>query len=232
MRIGFANVIDAFHVVGPGDIPTRFFDEARRSTAPSIVLTDALHRVAAAQSADVDAEVEARWNLVETAWELGVTRSIIGYEPDGELLVVGGRRRRSVTNAAPALNGHQKGRCFYCYRRIEVRTGSTAPAEVDHLFPHVLERLGIASNLDGVWNLVLACVPCNRGPQGKFDLAPDSSYVHRLHRRNEYLIGSHHPLRETLILQTERRRPIDVDSCCGCSMLPEAIGWFPGRLQR
>jgi hypothetical protein len=37
---------------------------------------------------------------------------------------------------------------------------------------------------------------------GKFDAVPTIKYLERLHTRNEYLISSHHPLRETLIQQT------------------------------
>ena len=75
-------------------------------------------------------------------------------------------------------------------------------ADIDHVFPHVLARLGLLSNIDGIWNLVLACPQCNRGPNGKFDYTPAALYIERLHRRNEYLISSHHPLRETLMMQT------------------------------
>lgn len=57
-------------------------------------------------------------------------------------------------------------------------------------------------NFDGVWNLVLSCSSCNRGSRGKFDRIPSGRLVQRLHNRNEYLIGSHHPLRETLMKQT------------------------------
>lgn len=59
-------------------------------------------------------------------------------------------------------------------------------------------------NLDGVWNLVLSCRRCNRGKQGKSARVPALHFLERLHRRNEYLIGSHHPLRETLMTQTGR----------------------------
>jgi len=45
---------------------------------------------------------------------------------------------------------------------------------------------------------------CNRGLQGKFARVPDLRYLERLQRRNNYLIDSHHPLRETLINQTGR----------------------------
>lgn len=55
--------------------------------------------------------------------------------------------------------------------------------------------------MNGVWNLVLACRECNRGTGGKFDLVPPLPLLERLHRRNEFLITSPHPLRETLMLQ-------------------------------
>ena len=42
----------------------------------------------------------------------------------------------------------------------------------------------------------------NRGHGGKFASLPSANYLQRLHRRNEWLIASHHPLRETLISQT------------------------------
>ncbi len=64
-------------------------------------------------------------------------------------------------------------------------------------------------NIDGVWNLTLACPMCNRGPNGKFSKIPAIKYLERLHKRNEFLISSHHPLRETIMNQTgktERRR--------------------------
>ena len=57
-------------------------------------------------------------------------------------------------------------------------------------------------NLNGVWNLVLCCPMCNRGSNGKFARVPAIKYLDRLHRRNEFLIGSHHPLRETIMNQT------------------------------
>lgn len=57
-------------------------------------------------------------------------------------------------------------------------------------------------NLNGVWNLVLACPTCNRGRNAKFASIPATKYLERLHKRNEYLINSHHPLRETLLMQT------------------------------
>lgn len=202
-RLGFVNVIDAFHIVGPGEIPVRFFIDERRARTPSIRLTDAMHDLASSAESGILDETEARWRLVETAWDLGTSASTIEYDQLSGFLVTS-TRRRSITRARHALAGYQKGKCFYCYRPIEIITGSVELADVDHLFPHVLQRLRILSNLDGVWNLVLACPTCNRGPAGKFDRTPHHDYVGRLHRRNEYLILSHHPLRQTLIAQTGR----------------------------
>ena len=74
--------------------------------------------------------------------------------------------------------------------------------DVDHFFPHALSSQVPGVNWDGVWNLVLVCPDCNRGEGGKFARIPATEYLCRLNRRNEYLIGSHHPLREMLIAQT------------------------------
>lgn len=75
-------------------------------------------------------------------------------------------------------------------------------AEVDHLFPHILKPYRVADPIDGIWNLVLACADCNRGEQGKFAKLPELQYIERLHKRNNFFITSHHPLRDTLIAQT------------------------------
>ena len=126
------------------------------------------------------------------------------YEPQSNLLVVeGGKvRRRAITGLREALNGYQKGRCFYCRRDIEA-----GHADVDHFLPHTLLPFGVVPNIDGIWDLVLACADCNRGPDGKFARVPELRFLERLRQRNEFLISSHHPLRETLILQTGATEP-------------------------
>lgn len=212
-KLGFQNVIDAFHVVGDGPVPERFFIDERRSSTRGICLTDSVLELAAETSDDLESEAEARWRLVETAWELNLPREVlrVSYDPDGELLLPAARaRRKAITGARDALNGYQKGHCFYCFGSVRITAGSAASAEVDHFFPHLLKRtdLGSAVNFDGVWNLVLACRACN-GSGGKSGSVPDLHYVERLHKRNEFLIASHHPLRPTLMAQTgatERER--------------------------
>src|SRR5262249_1969427 len=155
---------------------------------------------------NVPLEIEARWRLAEAAWELNLPGSAVGVGYDEGLgcLVAESRlaRRRAITSCRDALNGYQKGKCFYCFGNVSLVEGAEDLADVDHFFPHRLKGFRVADPIDGVWNLVLACQVCNRGAQGKFDLLPELPYLERLHRRNEFLIDSHHPLRETLILQT------------------------------
>jgi len=92
-------------------------------------------------------------------------------------------------------------KCFYCAAPLSLVAGSSN-TDVDHFFPHALKQRRLCINFDGVWNLVLSCAVCNRGKHGKFDRIPSAKLLDRLFGRNEYFIGSHHPLRETLINQT------------------------------
>jgi hypothetical protein len=204
MLLGFNNVIDAFHVVGDGEVPTRFFID-ERSTTGGIRLTDELFKLSTSEAAaDLSLEAEARWRLVEEAWDARAdgTQLIVLYDAPRELLVpalLG--KRRAITEVRPALNGYQKGHCFYCFSAISLTDPSTA-TDVDHFFPHVLMSRGMGVDLDLPWNLVLACATCNRGPAGKHAALPSERYVQRLHKRNEYLIESNHPLKQSLIAMT------------------------------
>ncbi|MEH2212952.1 HNH endonuclease domain-containing protein [Nostoc sp.] len=202
---GFENVIDAFHNLSVGETAVRFFVDERRGANKGIILTNELFKLLEKlQSENLPHEVEARWRLVETAWELNISRNLIsiGYDPNNQLLFTFSDRRRrvDVTSCRDALNGYQKGKCFYSFADISIEPGSTNLADVDHFIPYSLNEY--ISNIDGVWNLVLSSTECNRGKRGKFDRLPDIKYLDRLHNRNEFLITSNHPLRETLIQQT------------------------------
>jgi hypothetical protein len=207
VKLGFNNVIDAFHVVHNGDIAVKFFTDERNGSEKGIRLTEDLFRLTEQfQYRNLPAEVEARWRLVETSWELKLPRHVltVSYDAETELLVVNDRlfERKTITGCRDALNGYQKGKCFYCFGDISVAATADDLADVDHFFPHTLKPHGIGDVIDGVWNLVLACQTCNRGAKGKFAQLPGLTFLERLHRRNNFLIESHHPLRETLILQT------------------------------
>jgi hypothetical protein len=191
------------------ELDRRFYIDERKASPSGIRLTDDLYRlVKEARGAELMPEIEARWRLVETAWELNISRSLITVQHDVELeklFVENFLRRRNVTSTREALNGYQRGKCFFCYDRISVISGLPDIAHVDHFFPHVLKRHGMGSILDGVWNLVLACKSCN-GIQEKGAKVPHTDLLERLHKRNEYLIDSNHPLKETLIHQTGRKK--------------------------
>lgn len=201
VQLGFNNVIDAFHVVDQSEVATRFFTDERR-TGGGIRLTEPLHILATEARAELHGEVEARWRLVETAWGLNLPRQLltVEFEPTNDSLVVP-RRRTNITGARAALNGYQKGHCFYCFDAIHIASGAERLCQVDHLFPWSLGTVVGGAPVDGVWNLVLACARCN-GWHEKSDRPPAATYVERLHRRNEFLIASHHPLRPTLLDQT------------------------------
>jgi hypothetical protein len=205
-RLGFNNVIDAFHVVGSGPVPVRFFEDERggnRGGGGVIRLTDDLRRLAGSvQGGGLAEEAEARWRLVETAWQLDLPRAGVAVQADAaqDLLFVEQDRRirrTSLSRVRGALNGYQRGRCFYCAAEVPL-----AAADVDHFFPWMLKKRGEMPDADGVWNLVLACRGCNRGERGKFAAVPSPRLVARLHERNNWLVDSHHPLRETIMLQT------------------------------
>lgn len=207
VELGFVNVIDAFHVVNQGEIPRRFFIDQRKQ-GNSIQLTDDLFSlIETFQAINLPSETEARWKLVETAWSLNISPSllVVKFDSNAQNLFIEEREiRQTVTSCRDALNGYQKGKCFYCLHEISILGSEETKGDVDHFFPNTLKQVFPADkiNLDGVWNLVLSCKNCNRGPKGKFARIPELNYLERLHTRNNYLIDSYHPLRETLINQT------------------------------
>ena len=203
---GFRYVLDAFHTVGGGVVPISFFSQEKNKV---LHLTDellAMPQTVPFQFSALTREIEARWRLVETAWSLNIIPSALMVQPDQEtqsLFVLDSqRKRRDLTSTRDALNGYQKGYCFYCEHELSLLKDDLIFAEVDHFFPHTLMQYLANTYLDGVWNLVLACVSCNRGNGGKFARIPALTFLQKLFTRNEYLIYSHHPLRETLINQT------------------------------
>jgi len=205
--LGFNNVIDAFHIVNRAEVPKRFFIDERKERQ-GIVITDELLKLKEQiQFINLPFEVEARWRLVETAWSLNLNPKLLEVKYDSERNLFFAQnelsRRINITSSRDSLNGYQKGKCFYCFKEIVV-DGSDPDrmADVEHFFPHVLAPLLPQININGVWNLVLSCKECNRGEEGKFERVPVLNILERLNDRNEYLIDSHHPLRQTLINQT------------------------------
>ncbi|MFF4991865.1 HNH endonuclease [Streptosporangium saharense] len=195
VQYGFANVIDAFPQLSGTPAPVRFYEDRRRSSTPGLVLRDELLELALSAHAPLlSVETTARWRLVETAWESGVSRAVLTpelvYDPATQGLLL---RRKPVTGVVAALSGYQDGRCAYCDQAM-------AQPVVEHVLPwKLLTRQWNGPDVDTVWNLVLACRPCN---DAKRDRAPHEAWMPWLEQRNNDLIESRHPLREVLMAQT------------------------------
>jgi hypothetical protein len=203
---GFINVIDAFQNVNGDIIPNKFYEKDYTGNTKRIVVTDDLLKLKeSVQFTNFDSEVEARWNLVETAWNININPNLLEVKIDDDLqtlfLESEFMRRKNITSSRAALNGYQKGKCFYSFQDISINSGSNNICAVDHFFPHVhkskLNEIG--SNVNGVWNLVLADKFVNLDKSAKI---PELKYLERLYKRNEFYIASKHPLGETIVNQT------------------------------
>lgn len=206
-KLGFVNVIDAFQNVNGGIIPNPFYEKNFSVGKKEIVITDNLLKLRDSfQYKNLDQEVEARWKLVETAWNLQVSRNLLNvqYNEDNSFLFVQENimRRVNITSVRDALNGYQKGKCFYSFKDISIsRNDLNEICAVDHFLPHIhkIHHNDEGANINGVWNLVLADSKVNNDKRAKI---PERKFLERLFNRNEFYIESKHPLAETIINQT------------------------------
>lgn len=103
-KLGFVNVIDAFHNLDARELPSRFFVDERRSSG-GIRLTDDFWRLSSGLSLEgLTHETEARWRLVETAWELGLNRSLIAFDDKTVDLFVNQANKRQAVTSCPAMH--------------------------------------------------------------------------------------------------------------------------------
>ena len=214
-KVGFNVVLDAFHYLPNDELPSSFYKKEVQGRKLGINLTDDLYKLnEGTQVGNMFEEIEGRWNLVETAWSERNPRLEIKYDgnleeffalkavsPEGYLH---SHNRVSLTPVRKPLNGYQKGKCFYCFGPISINSNEKNTCDVDHFIPlSVQYNSQYDLDLNGVWNLVLTCADCNRGEDnGKFARLPQEHLLERLHKRNEYLIESNHPLKETLVMKT------------------------------
>jgi len=205
-KLGFVNVVDAFQNLNGAQIPDIFYEKNYKSGKKEIIIKDNLLKLKESfHFQNFNQEVEARWNLVETAWNLNINPKLleVKYDEDKSLFFIENdfMRRTDITSVRASLNGYQKGKCFYSFQDISVISGSTTLCEVDHFFPHVNKTIHnqFGANINGVWNLVLANKDVNRNKSAKI---PEKRFLQRLYNRNEFYIQSKHPLAETIINQT------------------------------
>lgn len=207
-KYGFVNVVDAFQNINGGSIQNKFYDKDFNGKSKKIIITDDLLKLKeSTQFLNLDDEVEARWNLVETAWNLQINPNMLEVKIDVNLQTLfienSFMKRKEITSARASLNGYQKGKCFYSFQDISIISGQENTCTVDHFFPHVhkinLNQNG--ANVNGVWNLVLTDKFVNLDKRAKI---PELKYLERLYKRNEFYIASKHPLGETITNQTGR----------------------------
>ena len=203
---GFVNVVDAFQNVNGDQIPNLFYHKNYIGRKKEIVFTDELLRLKESfHFQNFDQEVEARWNLVETAWNLNINPNLleVKYDKSNSIFFIQNdlMKRKDVTSVKDALNGYQKGKCFYSFQDISINSTSQNICDVDHFLPHSnkLTHSKNGANINGVWNLVLADSTINRQKSSK---VPQKRFLNRLYSRNEFYINSKHPLAETIINQT------------------------------
>jgi hypothetical protein len=211
-RLGFINVVDAFQNVNGSLIPNPFYEKDYTGSQKKIVITDSLLRLKESiQFQNFTQETEARWKLVETAWNLQINPNVleVTYDETKGLFFIESdfMRRIDITSVRDSLNGYQKGKCFYSFQDISINAKSKDLCAVDHFLPHVNKTFHKPANINGVWNLVLADSKIN---STKLARIPQIKYLERLYKRNEFYIESKHPLAETIINQTgyskEQRR--------------------------
>lgn len=203
-KLGFVNVVDAFQVVNSGVIPRPFYEKHFVNGKPQLTITDALLQLKDSfHFQNFAREADARWQLVETAWNLQLNPKLLEVQHDETqgLFFVEHKllRRVNITSVREALNGYQKGKCFYSFQDISVRPGSPQLGQVDHFLPHLHKQAHLPANINGVWNLVLAERTINNTKSAR---VPARHLLQRLHQRNEFFIASKHPLAETIVNQT------------------------------
>jgi hypothetical protein len=204
---GFKYVIGAFQNLNNYEIKGKFYEKNFVDGKKELILTDKILKLKESnQFGNLNSELEARWDLVETAWNLNLPANLIDvkYDKDNGFLFLEDNliRRKNVSVARDSLSGYQKGKCFYSDKPISLQFKSFMP-DVDHFFPDVLKkRFAIHKegiNVDGVWNLVLADSSVNVSKNARI---PCLENIEKLFDRNEYYIESKHPLAETIVNQT------------------------------
>ena len=195
------NVFDAFQNIGGGTLDNRFLFYTRDKNRKGFEIRDNLLSLVESEEKKqtIIDENEARWRVVEEAWKIGVNPSLIEFDPVTREFKKGDREDRpNLRSAVDSLMPYQKGLCFYCNRQLNrfgEHTSESFP-DVDHVLPlfrlkEEMIQKTISNNPNGIWNLVISCMACNRGDKGKFAQIPDGIYFKKLSERNEYLAIEH-----------------------------------------
>jgi 5-methylcytosine-specific restriction endonuclease McrA len=197
-------VMQKFHHLGGGtEVAHRFYDLTGSRRERVVRFTPALHQIAQSEQADnLRSELQARWSIIESSFEVSVGRSLIteGVAVDWQTLRITDKlRRRSVTGVTDAVIGFQHGRCLICGDTLAV----TDAVDIDHIFPFSLMhrtapgRSWQGPDLDAIWNLAPTHASCNAAKSNRL---PTPAERQALAHRNTAIMQSPHPLRRTLQL--------------------------------
>lgn len=173
---GFQDVVPRFQTIGTDKqlVLDHFYeiDFGKR-----LVLKDSLLSFNEAQLQQLESEIQARWSLLEGAFNINQSDFELANDIR-DVYLQNGYKRKTLTNNIPFLLGYQGNTCFYCGEPME---GSI---HVDHVLPRQV------LNHDEVWNLVLVHSDCNLL---KSDRLVGSHFIQKLINRNENIMGSNHP---------------------------------------
>jgi len=204
-KVMFKYVVDAFQNVGGSSLDKDHLLFEHDKKSKRIVLTDRLNLLLDRPEDKLELlkECENRWSVVEEAWKNNISPNLI-YDSNSESFVEAENLKRvAVRSALAALLPYQKGRCFYCQRKLDLSLGKDKESfpDVDHFIPWSFFRTLPGYNPNGVWNLVIACKSCNRGENGKFNRIPAKKYFEKLLQRNLYFAIEHrHSLKTSIYI--------------------------------
>ena len=190
---GFNDVIPRFHTIGTNsDLISEYFYSY--DFGNELVLHDSLLEICDGKSFELQAELEARWSLLEGAFMINHDNWDLANDLRN-IYLQSGHKRKNLTDNIPFLQAYQGNRCFYCGEPIE-----REDIHVDHVLPRQV------LNHDQEWNLVLSHSFCNIQ---KGDKLVGKHFINKLIQRNENLIGSNHPWKNRIkqdLGNTKKRR--------------------------
>jgi hypothetical protein len=213
----FNYVLDAFHNVGGSSIEKKYILFENDKKSKKIILTDSINKVLENEKSinAIKEENQTRWMIVEEAWKNKISPNMLEYI-DGEFYSISKIHERvNIRSAVNVLLPYQNENCFYCNKLLNKQAKSIDLdfPDVDHFIPWSLfNKLKIKDlNPNGVWNLVLGCMECNRGKNGKSDIPPAKVYFEKLLDRNLLFALEHsHSLHNTILLSLNAKNSTEI----------------------
>ncbi len=216
----YNHVFDAFQNVGGGTLTEKhlFFDHDKENK--KIIVRDNLNMILENEELrnTVNLEAEFRRKVVSEAWSSGLNvNQLIFNKESGDIVSVSLHRRTSLKGVVDVLLPYQKGRCFYCNKKMNRFEHKDHPdfPEGEHVFPRslILNDPEVDLNPDAMWNVVVSCMNCNRGKDGKFTAPVSKSFYEKLKNRNILFVEEHeHSLRNSILfsLQAKNKQEVGV----------------------